>query len=707
MSRAEIKVKSIDNTTGTVNIAGGNIYIGLSVDQVTVLVNQILTATQVKPFDGRCPYKGLGTFEETDADLFFGRENFVNDLVGRVGKTRTVFVTGPSGSGKSSLVRAGLLPALKHGALPNSQDWLYASLKPGRDPFESLAGAFSRLKSPDLANYFRQNSSRPEALNECVESALSDNPNHRLLLFIDQLEELFTQNSVEKAASFIETLAHAIGLSDGRLILLFAMRSDFISTCATFPSLNALLNQQLIQITAMQPDELVRAIAKPVTRVGLVIEPGLIAQIIQDMQGEPGALPLMQFALKDLFDARQAAGGSIALSLADYHDRGGIHKALERHANEVFKDLDPREQALASSIFGRLIEIGKGAQDTRRTARFDELQAWDGEKDADLQIVLRKLADARLITTDEVAGADTFTIAHEKLIDAWPWLKKLVNDNRAVIALQNQIEDDALEWQAHNRDDSYLYTGARLADAREKLGGISLDSAPWAFLDACIREDEAKKAAREAVLQNERLSAYSYLTLRRAIGILGFAFPLVITVGSQLIFQTGVQSSLSAYYYTGMRDVFVGFLCAIAMILFVYKGSGTREDIANRLTGIFAIGVAIFPTAADASGPGIANILHSLSFVLFLLMPTYSNIFLLGNPASSRAVSREVLLRKQVYKSIGWTISICSLLMVLSAILPAPINQLHPVFWLETIAYWAFGLSWMTRGRLLIKAQEE
>ncbi len=151
------------------------------------------------------------------------------------------------------------------------------------------------------------------------------------------------------------------------------MRSDFVSNCATYPQLNSLLNQQFIQIGAMQPDELVSAIAQPALRAGLGIDPDLIAQIINDMKGEPGALPLMQFALKDLFDAEHAKGSLVALTRSAYLERGGIHKSLERHADSVFAKLSADEQELARSVFSGLIEIGRGTQDTKRTALFDEL----------------------------------------------------------------------------------------------------------------------------------------------------------------------------------------------------------------------------------------------------------------------------------------------------------------------------------------------
>ncbi|MBK8824684.1 MAG: hypothetical protein IPN58_19365 [Anaerolineales bacterium] len=189
---------------------------------------------------------------------------------------------------------------------------------------------------------------------------MTDNKNQRLVLFIDQFEEVFTQISKEEErVAFLNLLTHAATIENGRVIILFSMRSDFVSNCATYPQLNALLNQQFVQIGAMQPEELVSAIAQPALRVGLRIDPDLIAQIINEMKGEPGALPLMQFALKDLFDSQQEKSGVPALVLSDYLQRGGIHKALERHADGSFSKFSKNEQELARSIFSGLIEIGR------------------------------------------------------------------------------------------------------------------------------------------------------------------------------------------------------------------------------------------------------------------------------------------------------------------------------------------------------------
>ncbi|HLO14565.1 MAG TPA: AAA family ATPase [Anaerolineales bacterium] len=470
---ANMKIGDISDISGEVNIAGRDIYKGYTAEQVSVLLTQITSTFQPKPFDGRCPYKGLDVFEEEDAELFFGRERLVDELVGRVKESRTVFITGPSGSGKSSLVRAGLLPALKQGAIKilHSERWLYETMKPGREPLAELARVASGLAGSTSAGdeICAKGPADATIFARWCEIALKDNRDKRAVIFVDQFEEVFTQiGKEEQRAAFLNLLTHAAMVENRRVIILFAMRSDFLSNCATYPALNALLSQQFIQVGAMQPDELVSAIAQPALRVGLRIDPDLIAQIINDIEGEPGTLPLMQFALKDLLDSQQKLGGLIALTLDEYLQRGGIRRSLERHADEAFSRLDTSEQELTRSIFSGLIEVGRGTQDTRRTALFDELVPANA-KAADVEAVVHKLADARLIITDEQAGKDTVTISHEKLIDAWPWLKKLVNENRDVIALQNEIASDAKDWNDNKRDASYLYTGARLIRVREQL----------------------------------------------------------------------------------------------------------------------------------------------------------------------------------------------------------------------------------------------
>lgn len=485
---------------GSINIAGGNI--GFSAEQVQNLLAQLREQFQPKTFNGLCPYLGLEAFREQNSAFYFGREIQIRDLLERLRSASFIMVAGPSGSGKSSLVRAGVLAQLKAGALPGSQDWLYASLSPGREPLEHLALAVGRMgKSPQAADYLRQQINQLKTLHKTLLSLLSDDPAQRAVLFIDQFEEIFTQLPDERQterSTFLTQLTFAALQAESRVVVIAAMRSDFLHRCAPHADLNRLINQQFYQVGAMQPDELVRAIALPASEAGLRIDPDLVAQIVNDMGSEPGALPLMQFALRDLFDAQTAAGAVPALTLADYLARGGLHKALQRHADAQFGLLQPAEQALAEHIFAGLVEPGQGAQDTRRKARLSELTP-AGSDPVALRSLVNRLADARLITTTEDDQEPTVTIAHERLLDAWPWLRNLVDENRERYILRNRLSSDALTWANQSRDPSYLYHGARLLAAEEELNAahaapneISLE-----FVRAGVRERDSARRKRE------------------------------------------------------------------------------------------------------------------------------------------------------------------------------------------------------------------
>ncbi|MEK6753643.1 MAG: hypothetical protein AABZ00_15405 [Chloroflexota bacterium] len=639
-----IQANSSGIAVGGINIEGnvsGNIQIGHTTgytsEQVSVLIAQISSTFQSKPFDGRCPYKGLDVFEEEDAELFFGREKLVDDLVGRVKDSRTVFVTGPSGSGKSSLVRAGLIHALKQGAIKGSERWLYATMKPGRDPIGELGRVVSSLAGSTNA----EDEIRAKAIADVTifarwcEIALKEGRDKRVMLFIDQFEEVFTQisNEAERVA-FLNLLTNAATVENGRVIILFSMRSDFVSNCATYPQINALLNQQFVQIGAMQPEELVSAIAQPALRVGLRIDPDLIAQIINEMKGEPGALPLMQFALKDLFDSQQEKSGVIALTLNDYLQRGGIHKALERHADDSFSKLSKNEQELARSIFSGLIEIGRGTQDTKRTALFNELVPANTNA-SDVETIVQKLADARLITTDETAGKDTVTISHEKLIDAWPWLKKLVNENRDAIALQNEISANAKEWDEHKRDNSYLYSGARLATAQEKNKNLVLSENAQAYLKAGVKVEDDTRLRSKLVQRRVITGLLSFSAI--VLGLLIFSLiQLNISRALQLGAQAQVAFAEQNYNAAG---------------LYAYQSNLIRpNDAANQVLGVlpyenFVLGKVLFGqisfvnSVAWSADGRLASGLNDGTVILFDLATNQPAQTLKGHTSSVNSVA--------------------------------------------------------------------
>ena len=494
-----------------------NLTYGLSIEEVTALVIQLKTAEQPTVWDGRIPYLGLSAFQESDAQFFFGRESLVAELLQRVQTATFIVITGPSGSGKSSVARAGLFHALRQGALPKSEQWRLLTMTPSGQPLEQLAVAIERLTGVmKSGNFMREEGlTDPSALHQQAEVLLTDDTSQRLVLLVDQFEESFTQTKDEAVrAAFIELLTTASQTPNGRAIIILSLRSDFISHCARYPDLRELMNKQFLLVGAMEAHDLAKAITLPALEVGAEIDPQLVSRILVDMKGEPGALPLMSFALRDLFEVEKTTKGQpMDLTLPEYLQRGGIEQALERHANAVFAGFTEEQKGVAKAVFSRLIEIGQGRQDTRRTAVFSELVP-AGRSVEEVSAVVETLAreGARLLTTSGVSEADSatstnVTIAHERLIDAWPWLRQLVDENRDAIALQNQIAHDAQAW-AEKHDAGYLYRGGRLAQVQDKLQELeaNLDEVSHQFIAASIEAAEAaKQAESERIKEQESL----------------------------------------------------------------------------------------------------------------------------------------------------------------------------------------------------------
>lgn len=481
---------------------------GYAAEQVQTLIADISKNFQSKPFDGRCPYIGLSSFDESNVQWFFGRETLISELVERLKSSQAIFVAGASGSGKSSLVKAGLIHALKTEALPHSDNWLYEVIKPGRAPLEALARAAASFTKTTNARdeILNKGAADSSMLSQWADIALGEgDPTRRAVIVIDQFEEIFTQLPPEREAervAFLNLLTYALTIEGGRVIVIFTMRSDFVSACAKYPKLNALLNQQFLQVGIMSSEELVKAIALPALQVGLKVDPDLISQIIADMNNEPGTLPLMQFTLRSLFDTQQQAGGIIALTRANYLKGGGLQKSLERHADAEFAKLDKKEQELARNVFRGLIQIDtRRTALSRRTALYSELVP-KGVAPSTVNAVVQKLASARLITTNEQDGETegTVTISHEKLLDAWPWLKTLVDQNREAIMLETKIKDNAAEWEQNKRDASFLFGGARLEAVCGQVAfkNLVLSASAQAFVNASITNaDREKQQKRE------------------------------------------------------------------------------------------------------------------------------------------------------------------------------------------------------------------
>jgi WD40 repeat protein/class 3 adenylate cyclase len=441
------------------------------------------------------PYKGLEAFQPQDAEFFFGREDLIADLAGRLAGSSFLAVVGPSGSGKSSVVRAGLVPAIwagAHGLAPR-RDWKVLILTPGAHPLEELAVRLATERGLSPGSVLEDLRRDPHNLCLTVRQQLLDeSPDARVVLIVDQAEEIFTLcHDEEERRTFVELLAHAAE-ENTQTVVILALRADFYGHCATYPSLAALVQDHQSLVGPMREGEIRRAIELPASKAGLQLEEGLVARILDDVGSEPGSLPLLSHALLETWQRRQ----DHTMTMTAYLESGGVRGAIARTADAVYEQLEPEQQELARRIFLRLAEPGQGTEDTRRRASLSELLPGGDEQTA-VEEVLDILARARLITV----GLDVVEVSHEALIREWPLLRRWLDEDREGLQLHRRLTDDSSEWMRYDRDPGMLYRGARLSAAQEWAEGreSDLSAAEREFLEACraARESELDRARRQ------------------------------------------------------------------------------------------------------------------------------------------------------------------------------------------------------------------
>ena len=484
------------------------------------------------PATGLSPYKGLNYFDESDADFFVGREALTAKLIERVlaltlrqaytvpkavslregrlstgstQETRFLAIVGASGSGKSSLARAGLVSALRWNKA--STDWRIHLLMPTAHPLESLAETLTQESNSVIATAtLMDDLGRDErSLQIFTRRLLGSTNGARLLLVVDQFEELFGLcRSEEERVAFIGNLLTAASEADGPVSVLITLRADFYAPCANYPRLRQALAEHQEYIGAMSDEELRRAIEEPAQRGRWEFEPGLVELLLHDVGHEPGALPLLSHALFETWQRRRGR----TMTLSGYTSAGGVRGAIAETAEAVFADQFTHEQqTIARRIFLRLTELGDeaGAGDTRRRATFDEL-ILKPEEAATTHAVLKALADARLITTTEGAAE----VAHEALIREWPTLHGWLEENREGLRLHRQLTETAQDWSAMNHDPDLLYRGARLAQTHEWAftHESEMNELEREFLNASIALNEQEIEEREAQRQRELEAAH-------------------------------------------------------------------------------------------------------------------------------------------------------------------------------------------------------
>jgi WD40 repeat protein len=427
-----------------------------------------------------CPYRGLFAFREEDAPFFYGRDAFTQMLVEAVQKQSLVAVIGPSGSGKSSVVFAGLIPQLRC-----ERTWIIEAFRPGDRPFRNLAAKLvplleTRMSETDqlleinkLATALRQGDLR---LRDAIARILEKNPDNRLLLVADQFEELYTLcRDARERLLFLDNLLEASDYTPN-FTLVLTLRADFLGQALSYRPFGDALQYADLKLSPMNREELQAAVEQPAAMLGVTIESGLTERILDAVSTQPGDLPLLEFALNRLWAKQRDA----QLTHAAYEEIGGVEAALSRYAEEAYGRLNEEEKERARRIFIQLVRPGEGTEDTRRLATRTEV----GEENWDL---VTRLASARLVVSsrDEALGEETVEIVHEALIAGWERLNLWIELDRNFRTWQERLRASLRQWEASGRDEGALLRGVPLAEAEGWLLSrpIELNSKERSFIE--------------------------------------------------------------------------------------------------------------------------------------------------------------------------------------------------------------------------------
>ena len=446
------------------------------------------------PAPGVCPYMGLRSFQAEDAQWFFGRQRLTAELAARLSEAPLLAVVGASGSGKSSLLGAGLLPAAWAGIVPGASGWITLTLTPTSHPLEELAARLALRQGLAAGALLADLCADPQHLRLAIRQILADAPaGNRVLIVIDQVEEIFTlcHDNTQRQA-FLDALA-ALATDPGcGATVVLGIRADFYPRCAEHPPLAAALQDHQLLVTSMTQQELRAAIIDPAHRTGLVLEPGLAETILAELGEQPGSLPLLSHALSATWERRRGN----TLTCAGYRDAGGVRQAIGQTAETVYGALTAAQQGIAKDIFVRLTALGEGTEDTRRRVTRSELLSGHGS--TQVHEALQTLAAARLITL----GQDSVDVAHEALIREWPRLRGWLDEDRDGLRLGRALTTAAHDWATSDRDKGLLYRGTRLVDTRAWIQRTQprLNQDETDFLAASTAQERRSTMRRRALL---------------------------------------------------------------------------------------------------------------------------------------------------------------------------------------------------------------
>ena len=454
-----------------------------------------------RPDPDRCPWPGLTSYDVADSAWFAGRERLVAELVARAAVSRCVMVAGASGSGKSSLVRAGLLGALADDQLPGSAGWETILMRPGVHPLRELTQQVLGARRPD-----------PGAVLERLVRSPATTGGDRVVLVVDQLEELWTEcaDSGEQA-TFLDTLADLAADDASPTTLLLVLRADYLDRLADHPDLAELVAEDAVLVGAPTRDDVRRAVERPAAAAGLELDDGLVDAIVADAGEEPGVLPLLSTALAQLWQARSGR----RLTFGDYVALGGVDGAIAHLAEDAWRRLDGDHQAVARQVLLRLTGPGEGDQVVRRRVAVAELTGLDLPH---VHEVLEALTSARLVTR----AGDHVEVAHEALFREWPRLRAWLAEDAAGRAIQRRLAVAAAEWEAEGRDPALLWRGPRLEAG---LGAAAarpeeLTETERTFLETSRAAAAEAHEAAERQVATERRQNRRLRTLLGGVGLL-------------------------------------------------------------------------------------------------------------------------------------------------------------------------------------------
>ncbi|WP_026466840.1 helix-turn-helix domain-containing protein [Amycolatopsis alba] len=472
----------------------------------------------VAPPNGEsAPYIGLTAFGQGDAGRFFGRERLVEKLVTRLSGQRFLAVLGASGSGKSSLLRAGLLPAVGE----NSTTVL---MTPGSRPLQECAVQFGAALGLAPGGLLAEFTEHPRNLGLAARQLVADREGD-VLLVVDQFEEVFTLcQDIEERAAFLTALVTATTEPDSRTRVVLGIRTDFYTHCARHPELVEAMQDAQILVGPMSTEELRLAISRPAIDAGYRVENALVSRLVADATGQPGVLPLLSHALLETWRRRHGN----TLTLTGYESTGGIERSVAQTSEHTFTALSEHQQRLANQIFLRMTALGEGTEDTKRRITRDEVDA----DDPDVAVVLDRLASSRLVTLDD----NGIEIAHEALIRGWPRLREWLAEDREGLRVHRQLTEATDAWESVGRDDGWLYRGARLSIAMEWAGehDSALSQRERRFLDASEAiENHEQAIARRRTRRLRQLVALLAVLLVLATAAMVYAVRAEQTATSQ------------------------------------------------------------------------------------------------------------------------------------------------------------------------------